>query len=349
MTQVVNLAIVGAGTMGTGIALNAAHHGINVNLVDISQAALQRSNDRLKRMLARRQTKGIVNAIEAKQCLSRITLSTDMSTLRSAEIVIEAVFEDFAVKSALLPEISAHCTPSAVIATNTSALQVSDLARTVISPERFLGMHFFSPADTSPVVELIKGAQSDNRSLRRAETFLRQTHRDVLQCKDTPGFAINRFFVPFLNAAALAVDRGYGSFEQINDLGRALVGSAIGPFEVMNFIKPEIALNAMINLSVLGPDYQPANSLRRLAEDKGLWELETEAKFSPNLDQALQTLLHGIVLPVSEIHAAQIVDRAELDRCAKIALQWSRGPNELVADFATEKAGSEPTHTSAHL
>lgn len=320
------IAIVGAGTMGTGIAVNAAMNGISVVLLDANPQSLERATPRMQKMLDRHCAKGRLSEQASKDSLDRISVTSELNAIGSAPLVIEAVFEDFDIKTELLTQLGRICSDDAVIATNTSALQVSALAKCVRNPDRFLGMHYFSPADSSPVVELIRGEQTGADAVERAREFLTRTNRDVLLCKDSPGFAINRFFVPFLNAAAQAVDAGLGTVGQINALGRELTGCPIGPFEAMNFIKPEIVLHAQNNLGVLGDFYQPAANLARLVADGEQWQIEDESAQLGDAKEARRALLNGCLVPATALKDERVANPADIDRCAKSALKWAQGP-----------------------
>ncbi|MCJ7873403.1 3-hydroxyacyl-CoA dehydrogenase family protein [Phaeobacter sp. J2-8] len=326
------IAIIGAGTMGTGIAVNAAMNGVSVILLDTSTQSLERATPRMRKMLDRHCAKGRLSDQENNDSLARIAVTSKLETVRSAPLVIEAVYENFDVKTEVLTRLGLICAVDAVIATNTSALQVSALAKVVRNPGRFLGMHYFSPADSSPVVELIQGDQTSAEAIDCAKEFLVRTKRDILVCKDSPGFAINRFFVPFLNAAAQAVDAGLGTVGQINAIGRELTGCPIGPFEVMNFIKPEIVLHAQCNLGALGDFYQPAAGLARLVEKGEQWQIEDEPLRLEDAEKARRALQRGILIPAAALREEGVAHPADIDRCAKSALKWANGP--FSADWA---------------
>ena len=328
------IAIVGAGTMGTGIAVNAAMNGFSVILLDANPRSVEQARPRMQKMLDRHSAKGWLGERENRDSFGRITVTSALDALRSAPLVIEAVFEDFDVKTRLLTQLGDICPDEAVIATNTSALQVSALAECVRNPGRFLGMHYFSPADSSPVVELVRGDQTRADAVARAGEFLARTNRDVLLCRDSPGFAINRFFVPFLNAAAQAVDAGMGTVGQINRLGQDLTGAPIGPFEAMNFIKPEIVLHAQGNLGVLGDFYKPAAGLARLVERGEHWCIEDTPPRLADAEKARGVLLRSILIPAVAMQNEGVANPVDIDRCAWAALKWAKGP------YCSEWAGT---------
>ncbi|WP_347312817.1 3-hydroxyacyl-CoA dehydrogenase family protein [Defluviimonas sp. SAOS-178_SWC] len=339
--MVSSIAIIGAGTMGAGIALNAARHGFDVVLLDRTQDSLNRAGQKIAKQLQRHEQNGVLDRTQAFRCRSRMRLTTDIAEIREADIVVEAVFEDLAVKMNLLRDIRAYCAEGAVVATNTSALRVSELAKAVAHPGNLLGMHYFSPADTSPVVELVQGEKTSPKALEIATAFLEATGRRILRCKDAPGFAINRFFVPFLNAAAEVVHQGGGTIRQVNEVGRDLVGSQVGPFEVMNLIKPEIARNAMANLTELGAFYTVSQGLIDLVERGGLWDVESGGPSNANEDSIRERLLEAIAVPAEEVRRCGIADPEEIDRSAVIALRWSRGPYQILAENPARPEGQQ--------
>src|SRR5690606_31103349 len=154
----------------------------------------------------------------------------------------------------------------ALIATNTSCLQVGDLAQHVAAPERFLGLHYFSPAQVNPLVEVVRGAATSEATVQAALAFTRATGKMPLLRKDSYGFAVNRFFCPYAAEAARLVDEELATTAQIDRLAESTLGVAAGPFRVQNLIKPRINLHAIRNLAPLGPFYAPADFLVRVGE-----------------------------------------------------------------------------------
>ena len=268
------LAIVGAGTMGTGIAINAAQNGMHVVVIDSTAAAAERAKRRAAEVYSRFVEKGRMSERERAAALSRFALGAGIGDVTRADLIIEAVFEDFAVKAPVFEEISRHAQPGALIATNTSALRVGRLAAHVANPGRFLGLHYFSPAEINPVVELVSAETTASETADLAQAFLQATRRVALRCKDSPGFALNRFFCPYTNEAARLLGEQAGTIGEIERAAEEAFGAAAGPFRVMNLIKPRINLGAIRNLAELGPFYAPAPKMVEVGESDGSFEID---------------------------------------------------------------------------
>ena len=169
------ISIVGAGTMGGGIAISAAQAGCEVLVFDLSDEMLEAARARATQYFERQREKGKVTREQAERAQNALSYTQNLEDLRGSELVIEAVFEDLTVKSDLFQRLSKIVSTDALIATNTSALRVTDLARSVTQPDRFLGLHYFSPAEINPLVELVAGPQTTDEALSLAQVFLENT------------------------------------------------------------------------------------------------------------------------------------------------------------------------------
>ncbi|WP_050768476.1 3-hydroxyacyl-CoA dehydrogenase family protein [Salipiger bermudensis] len=328
------VAIIGAGTMGGGIAISALAGGCRVTLIDTTEAALAAAEARIGKAFARMVEKGRMSAESAEASRAALSLSTRMEAVAGAALVIEAVFEDLAVKTGLLTRLAPHLDDEAVVATNTSALRVSDLAGCLPEPGRFLGLHFFSPADINPLVEVVRGAATSEDSLALALDYVTAMGKTPLTCRDANGFAVNRFFCPYTNEAVRIADEGLASPGQIDMVAREVFDLAIGPFAVMNIIKPRINLNAVRNLGALGPSYAPAAGLIAVGEAGDAWQID-EAPEAP--DAALARLIAdrlraALFLPVLEELAEDVASPEDIDTGARLALRFGRPPVALMRE-----------------
>ena len=322
------VAIFGAGTMGGGIALTCIKAGLQTTVVDTSPAALVALRGRIEAHLSREVQKARLTGDQADAAVECLTLSTAAGAAVSADLVIEAVFEDLRVKQDLLKRLEPTLRPDTIIATNTSCLLVRDVASVLDDPGRMLGLHYFSPAEVNPVVEVIAPPQSRPEVRQAALAFLSQTGKSALPCADRPGFALNRFFCPFCNEAVRLLDEGIATTGQIDAMACAAFGLAAGPFRVMNLIKPAILLQAIQSLSPLGPNYTPAAGLQAIAADAGRWTIEADpAVVPPDVARLLTERLTGAALaPALEALAEGVVQAPDLDRGAKAALRFERNP-----------------------
>ena len=322
--------IVGAGTMGGGIAINLAQHGFRVLLTDARPEAAAAAVTAAVTFWARAVEKGRMAPAQAEAAQARLVTIGSLRDLAQADLLIEAVFEDFELKARLLAELSAGVRDDALIATNTSCLRVGDLAKHVTKPERFLGLHYFSPAAINPIVEVVKGAETASATVEVALAFCAASGKQPLRCRDSYGFAINRFFCPYTNEAARALDDGLGSTAGIDAVAREFVGAAAGPFAVMNLIKPRINLHAIRNLKPLGPFYVPAAAMVAAGEADRPFELAGEPPPPERRRAIADRLLCGCFLPVLQALDEEVAEPAAFDHGAREALRFAVGPCALM-------------------
>ena len=329
-----SLGVIGAGTMGGAIAFHTAAHGLEVSITD---ARAGFAGDFLKRtegVLARWVDKGRMSAGEQTAALARLTCTDDLALVAKADLVIEAVFEDIAIKRELLARLDPLLGSDSFVATNTSALKVADLAASLSRPERMVGLHYFSPAEVNPLCELVRGPQSAAAAMAAAGDFLALTKRAVLECRDSPGFVVNRFFCPYTNEAARIWDEGIATPAEVDLAAKAVFGAAIGPFAVQNIIKPRINVNAVRNLSVLGAFYAPAEGMVRVG-DSGENYVIGEASAFPSA--AADRLMAGTFLPVLQLIDEGVASGPDIDRGAELALKWSIPPFGLMKSLGAAR------------
>jgi 3-hydroxybutyryl-CoA dehydrogenase len=325
------IGIVGAGTMGSGIAIASAAHGCEVTLVDQSAEAVAKAKGAAESFWGRAVEKGRMSADDAAAATARITGATSLSALADRELVIEAVFEDFDLKAKVFGELGGVLPAGCVVATNTSCLKVSDLAAHMTHPERFLGLHYFSPAQVNPIVEVVRGEQTSPATFDAAMDFCRKTGKTPLPCLDQYGFAINRFFCPYTNEAARALDDGLGTTAEIDKVAQDVLGAAGGPFMVMNLIKPRVNLHAIQNLGPLGDFYAPAASMTRVGEAGEDWEIGEAGEIEPERFGAIaDRLRRGAFLPALQELDENVADPDVIDLGAREALKLKNPPCALM-------------------
>jgi 3-hydroxybutyryl-CoA dehydrogenase len=234
--DVEQLGVVGAGFMGSGIAESAARAGIGVTLVDADQAALDRSHRQLEESLAQAVRGGKLAAGGVEEVLDRIAHTTDIDAVGDSELVIEAVFEDLAVKTAVFRQLGEVVRPDTVIASNTSSIPIAELAAVVREPKRVLGLHFFSPVPVMKLVEIVVALDTSEATLRRARAFAEALGKQPIETKDRSGFIVNMLLVPYLMAAVRMYEEGFATREDI-DAGMQLgCGHPMGPLTLCDFI-----------------------------------------------------------------------------------------------------------------
>lgn len=336
--SIATVGIVGAGTMGTGIATSLAAHGRRVLIHDVAPGAAARAVESAKSFLARGVDRGRMRPEDAEAAVARLAVADDLAAMAGCELVIEAVFEDFDLKARLFETLSTIVPAGTLVATNTSCLRVSDLQKRMREPGRFLGLHYFSPAQVNPVVEVVSGEATAAEVVEQALAFCRETGKLPLRCRDQYGFAINRFFCPYTNEAARLLDEGLGTTAEIDLVAKDAVGAAAGPFFVMNIIKPRINLHAIRNLGPLGPFYAPARAMIAHGEADRSFEIGEAAEVPPGRAAVIRDRLRAATfLPVLEELDEEVASPADIDAGAREALKFSRPPCALMDELGRDE------------
>jgi len=229
------ISIIGAGTMGAGIAQVAALHGHPVILYDVELTAIERGMLRVKSRLARDVEKGERSAEEAEAALERIRAVVDTHTLGAADWVIEAAPEDLETKRLIFRDLDELCAETTILASNTSSLSISALGGATQRPQRVVGMHFFNPAPVMPLVEVVRGDRTSDETVTAAMDLARRWGKTPVQAKDTPGFIVNRVARPFYLEALKLLSDGIADVETIDRIARA-GGFTMGPFELLDML-----------------------------------------------------------------------------------------------------------------
>lgn len=261
--------VVGLGTMGSGIAQLVAQAGFGVKVFDVSSQALARGMQRLKDGLERLLNKGRISQEELEETLSRIATNTSMEGhLEDCFLVVEAVPEDVELKKKVFSQLDRLCSPQAVLASNTSTIRIELLASAATRPDRVLGIHFLYPAPAIPLVEVIRARETSEKTLQSAREFLRLCGKEVVIVKDSPGFAINRLFIPFLNEAFFALEEGVATAEEIDKACKIGLAHPSGPLRAADAFGLDVVLAVMqVLYKELGEKYRPAPLLVRLVQE----------------------------------------------------------------------------------
>lgn len=260
------IAVIGSGTMGSGIAQVAASSGLNVKLFDTTTEILQKAGARISDSLQRLMKKGTLSAADAKQIPKRISTHTDFSAADDADAVIEAVFEDESVKRQIWTKLDAVCRESAIFGTNTSSISITQLAANVKRPERFIGMHFFNPVPMMKLVEVIRGNRTDDATCSAVVELSKRMGKTPIEVNDFPGFVSNRVLMPLINEAIFAVHEGVAKPEAIDEIFKLGMSHPMGPLTLADFIGLDVCLNIMeVLLRGFGdPKYRPCPLLRQM-------------------------------------------------------------------------------------
>ena len=263
--------VVGLGTMGAGIAQVSIMAGHETVGREVSRELAEQGRSKIEHYLGRAVEKGRMTADERDAALGRLALTTELSGLADCGLVVEAVLEELPLKREVFAELDRVTRPDAILATNTSALSVAEIAESTEHPERVVGMHFFNPAPVLPLVEIVRAPKSSDEAVRAAYDWAEQAGKRPVNCNDTPGFIVNRILIPLLNDCVRVLDEASVTPE---DLDKAMVSGAgwpLGPCALVDLVGIEVHVHASEALhEKLGED--------RMAPPERLLELQRQGK-----------------------------------------------------------------------
>jgi 3-hydroxybutyryl-CoA dehydrogenase len=269
MQSLINsVGIIGAGTMGNGIAQACAVVGIHATLQDVNAVALEKAVKTVASSLDRLIKKGLMTDLQKEQALAKIKTTTDIADLVSADIVIEAATENQALKIKILQAIDAILPEATIIATNTSSISITKLATATKRPDRFVGMHFFNPVPLMGLVEVIRGLQTSETTLEAVSGLAKALGKTPIGVKNSAGFVVNRILCPMINEAIFVLQEGLATAEEI-DLGMKLgTNQPIGPLALCDLIGLDVQLAVMQVLYTSFDDskYRPAPLLKEMVD-----------------------------------------------------------------------------------
>jgi len=330
--------VVGAGNMGSGIAQKMAQEGLNVTLVDMKDEYVERGLNIIKNMLKEGVDRGIFTEEKAEETLGRIKGTSSYEDLKDSDLVVEAIFEDKKAKGDLFVKLDKICDEKTVLATNTSSFYVEELAKRTNRPDRVLGMHYFYHPAKNRLLEVIPHEGTSEETTELALLIGKLHGKTNITVKDSPGFAVNRFFVPFLVSSVRAVEDGVADIATVEYGAKEAFGIGMGPYELMNVTGIPIAVHAANTLgNEVSPFYMPPKLLVDQNDSGKLWNFEGEV--DKLKIQEVKDFLYGATLGA----ACQLVDEEvasieDIDRGAKIGLRWKIGPFQLINKIGVEKA-----------
>jgi 3-hydroxybutyryl-CoA dehydrogenase len=258
--------VIGAGTMGNGIAQVFAQAGFSVTLVDVAAPMLDRARATIEKSLAKFVEKGKLSTADRDAALGRLTTSCEFDDLTSADFVVEAIVEDVEAKRALFMSLDALTKPEAILSSNTSSISITVLGAATKRPDKVLGMHFMNPVPLMTLVELIRGQATSVESMTIATDLCTALGKKGVEAADYPGFIANRILMPMLNEAFFAVMEGVGTPEAIDAVMKGGMNHPMGPLTLADFIGLDVCL-AILNVLHEGlgdPKYRPCPLLRRM-------------------------------------------------------------------------------------
>lgn len=265
--EIKTFGVIGAGTMGTGIAQVAAVSGFNVILHDINEEILGRSQKIIDKSLSKLIEKGKIEA-EKTDILGRINFTTEFDDLAEVDFAVEAAFENFSVKKEVLQKLDKICRPEVIIASNTSSISITRLAALTGRPDKFMGMHFMNPVPLMVLVELIKGLATSQETFDQIESLAKKMDKVPVEAHDFPGFIANRILMPMINEAVFALMEGVGTPENIDQVMKLGMNHPMGPLTLADLIGLDVCLYIMKVLyeGFKDPKYRPCPLLQRMVD-----------------------------------------------------------------------------------
>ena len=262
------VAVLGAGTMGNGIAQVFAQAGHEVTLRDLDQAILDRALGQIDRSLAKLAEKGKISAALRDAARGRIQATTDLAAASSAELVVEAVVEDLGVKRALFAELDRLTPPATLLASNTSSISITKLGAATRRPDKVIGMHFMNPAPLMALVEVIRGQATSEESTRTVMDLARALGKTAVEVSDFPGFVANRVLMPMINEAVFALHEGVAKPEAIDEVMKLGMNHPMGPLTLADFIGLDVCLAILevLHEGLGDPKYRPCPLLKRMVD-----------------------------------------------------------------------------------
>jgi 3-hydroxybutyryl-CoA dehydrogenase len=268
MNEMTQIGVVGAGTMGHGIAQVAALAGYEVRLVDVAPEALERGLAQVDKSLGKLVAKEKISAADAEAARGRISGGSDLAALADADLVVEAVVERFEVKRDVLTALDGLCGENAILASNTSSISITELAGRTERPDRVIGMHFMNPVPLMQLVEIIRGLGTSQATFEAVETATRAMGKTPVECNDAPGFVSNRVLMPMINEAVFCLFEGIADVAGIDQIMKLGMNHPMGPLALADLVGLDVCLDItrVLHRGFADSKYRPCPLLVRMVD-----------------------------------------------------------------------------------
>ena len=332
------VAIVGAGNMGSGIVQKTAQEGLSVVMIDVGKKNVEQGISRIRSSLQEAMERKILEPGQVEEIMRRIQGTTDLSNAKDCDLVIESVFENIQLKKDVFEELDAVCDEKTVLATNTSSFSISEIAKATKRRDRFIGLHFFYHPAKNRLLEIIPGVLTSSETISVAKTYSKLAGKTDILVKDSPGFAVNRFFVPWANEATRLLEEGVANIPTIEKAAMDLLGIGMGPFALMNATGVPITYHAQTTLyENLGVFYRPSERLKAQVESEEPWLIDGEVE-EDKIGVVWDRLLGVIFFTATSLLDERVTDIIGADVGAKVGLRWQKGPFEMINQVGISKA-----------
>lgn len=337
-----NVAIIGSGTMGSGIAQVAATSDCLVKIFDVNKEALSKSKANLEKILNRLVEKGNIDAVEMSRIANNISYAHALSELSHSDLVIEAIVENSEVKRKLFSELEFYVSPETILASNTSSLSIASIAASCQKPARVIGIHFFNPAPLMQLVEVVPAVQTSEEVLQNTIQIITDWKKVVAVAKDTPGFIVNRVARPFYSEAMRIYEEGVADFATIDFAMQTIGGFKMGPFKLMDFIGNDVnytVTETVFTSFYFDPRYKPSFTQKRLVEagylgrksGRGFYDYnENAVQTKPNEDKVLlESIFNRILIllinEAAEAYFLNIASAKDIDSAMTKGVNYPKG------------------------
>ncbi len=334
--------VLGAGSMGSGIAQIAASKGHKVFLFDTNKSSLDKALIKINKILDRLIEKGKVSSVDKKNTLNNINTISAISKFSEVDIVIEAIIEDLEIKKSVFKQLDEICNPDCILASNTSSFSLSSIASSCSNSERVIGIHFFNPAPVMPLVEIIPAIQSSKEVIDRSRSLIDSWGKVSVVAKDTPGFIVNRIARPFYGEALRIYEEGVANFATIDWVMTEKGGFRMGPFTLMDFIGNDVnyaVTESVFHAFYCDSRYKPSFTQKRYSDagwlgkktgrgyydysDKG--KKEDVDKNSINADKILRRILLMLINEAADALFLNIASKEDIDMAMVKGVNYPKG------------------------